>query len=1056
MLKRNLLLLAFLFVSFLFAEAQVTTSSLTGNIKNSTGEALVGATIKATHTSTGTVYTTQSRNNGVYNIVNMIPGGPYKVEITFIGYSPFIQTEITLALGENTRIDADLAASQETLTNVVVTTAGATSIRKKTGASTSISKDQIASLPTLTRSFIDFTRLVPQANGNSFGGASNRFNNITIDGAVNNDVFGLSGSGAPGGQAATTPISLDAIQEIQVVLAPYDITYGNFTGGGVNAVTRSGTNNYEGSVYYFLRNQNTVGNDPITKQKTADFSDKQYGLRLGGPIVKNKFFFFVSGELARRSAPTIFNAGEGGALLTTAEAQQLSTDLMTRFSYDVGTSAAFDAQTQSDKVFARVDWNLSTKHRLVLRHNWINAFDDNISRSGTLFRFGNNTYRFNNKQNITVAEVRSRFSNTLSNNLILGMHRIRDYRTTYGKLFPSIEISKGSGTVQLGSERSSAANELDQNIFEFTDNLKIFKGKHIFTVGTHNEFFKFRNLFINNFNGRWRFASLSDFYANAPRQFDVTFATDKATNPKPSAEFKAAQLGFYVQDEIQVNSKFRVTAGLRVDIPLLITKPAYNRIVDSTFAGKYNTQNTPNGQLLFAPRVGFNYDVEGDRKLIVRGGIGIFSGRIPFVWMSNQFSNTGLLLKTTAQTDNTPTAAPFTVNNGAGFNPDPNAQSTIGSAGNSFEVNVIDKNFKLPQVMRVNLAADAKLPGDINLTVEAIYSKTVNNVLYKDVNLAPPVGVVDPGYNNGADKRIAYSSSTTTGGRRLNPAITNAILITNTNKGYTYNLGFTLSKTFKNFFAQVAYNNNGATDVNSGASSTALSNWEFVQVVGDPNNPQLANSNYWLKHRVTATLSYGIEYGKHFKTSLGFFYGGNSGQAYTYVINGDLNSDGRFGNDLLYVPKNTSEIVFVDQLNSAGTAVVTTAAQQAAAFEDFIKNDPYLSKIRGQYADRNGRSTPWEHVIDARFTQDFYFMKGGKKHDLQITFDVFNLTNLLSKGWGRQYFVTNQAYNILATVNRTSGAFIGKGYNFTPFQTPWNTGFNSRWQGQVGVRYSFN
>ncbi|HEV8283184.1 MAG TPA: carboxypeptidase regulatory-like domain-containing protein [Chitinophagaceae bacterium] len=1054
MLKRLTILLLAISTSF-FAFAQVTTSSISGTAKDVNGENLVGATVSVTHIPTGTVYRTLSLKNGVFNLVNLIPGGPYSITVSYVGHENYSQDNVTLPLGENTRIDAFLKTSGTVLEAVVVSTQGGGNVRRKTGASTNIGRQQIDALPTLNRSLSDITRITPQATGsNSFGGANNRFNNITIDGAVNNDVFGLAASGTPGGQANTTPISLDAIQEVQVVIAPYDITYGNFTGGGVNAVTRSGTNNYEGSVYYFFRNENTVGKDPVTKIKSTEFSNKQYGVRFGGPIIKNKLFFFANGELARITQPTLFNAGETNALLTTAQAQALADTLRKRYNYDVGTYDVFESKTQSDKIFGRIDWNVTGKHHLTLRHNYIKAYDDNISRSNTFFRFGNNAYRFNNNQNISVAELRSRISGIMSNDLILGLHRIRDFRSTYGELFPSIEISHNSGTIQTGSERSSTANELDQDIFEVTDNFKIFKGKNTFTIGTHNEFFKFRNLFINNYNGRWRFNSLNDFYGNFPRQFDVTFSANKAADPRPSAEFKASQLGFYAQDEIQFSRQFRLTVGFRVDVPVISTKPAFNPIVDSTFKSAYSTSNTPNGQLLYSPRVGFNYDIEGDRKRIVRGGIGIFSSRLPFVWLSNQYSNTGLLLKTTSQTDNTPTAAPFDVNSGKGFEPDVEAQSNIGSALNSFEADLIDKEFKLPQVLRMNLGFDIKFPGDINLTIEALYSKTLNNVFYQDVNLTAPVGVVDPAYNNGFDKRIAFASGNA---RRKNPIITNAILITNTNKGYTYNIGFTLNKTWKNFFGQVAYNHNGAADVNSGASSTALSQWEFVQVVGDPNNAGLAVSNYALKHRISAVVNYSISYAKHFKTSIGLFYSGNSGTPFTYLVNGDLNNDGRFGNDLIYVPANPSQIKFIDFLNTDNT-VRFTAAQQAAAFEQFIQDDYYLRKRRGQYAERNGRSTPWEHVIDARIAQDFYITAGGKKHDLQVSFDIFNLTNLINDEWGRQYSVGNQAYTVLTSLNRTSGpvASQGKGYNFTIGQTPWSTNFGSRWQGQVGIRYTFN
>jgi outer membrane receptor protein involved in Fe transport len=1052
MLKRLLYLLLIALAMGQSVNAQVTTSSLSGTIRGN-NEGLVGASVTAIHQPTGTKYQTTTTKNGIFNLVNLIPGGPYSIEISYVGFTPYTQSDVFLALGENTRIDQTLTTTETALQEVVVT--GTSSTRRKTGASTSISKQQIESLPTLNRSLSDLTRITPQANGNSFGGINNRYNNITIDGAVNNDVFGLASSGTPGGQANTTPISLDAIQEVQVVLAPYDITYGNFTGAGVNAVTRSGTNKFDGSVYYFFRDENTVGKDPITRAKTANFNNKQYGIRLGGPIIKNKLFFFVNGDLTRITQPTIFNAGDPGALLTVDEARGIADTLKKRYGYDAGTYDAFAAQTQSNKVFGRIDWNINDKHRLTVRHNYIKAFDDNISRSATLFRFGNNAYRFNNSQNITVAELRSRFSNRFSNNLILGLHRIRDYRSTYGSLFPFIEISKGSANngIQVGSERSSVANELDQNIFEITDNLKIFQGKHTFTVGTHNEFFDFRNLFINNFNGRWTFSNINAFYANNPRQVQVTYSNIPG-EAKPSAKFNAAQLGFYAQDEIQFNQQFRLTAGLRVDMPVVNDEPAFNKAVDSTYKGQYSTSYIPNKQLLWSPRVGFNYDVIGDKSRIVRGGVGIFTGRVPFVWISNQFSNNGLLLNTINVSDNTTTPA-NEVNGGRGFEPDPNKQSTVGSAGRTYEVNLIDKSFKFPQVFRGNLASDLRFGDGFLVTLEALYSKTINNIAYSDVNLVAPVGVVDPAYNNGADKRIAYPTSST--GRRINPDITNAILLSNTSKGYSYNLTAQISKTWKHFYASAAYNYNDAADINSGASSTALSNWEFVQVVGNPNDPKLATSNYALSHRITGVFAANFSYAKYFKTSIALFYSGNSGQKYTYLVNGDLNSDGRFGNDLLYVPNNPSEIKFIDFLNSDNT-IRYTAAQQAAAFEDFINNDPYLKKRRGQYTERNMNNTPWEHVVDMRIAQDFVLNMGGNKHAFQLTFDVFNLTNLLNKEWGRQNFVSNQAYNLLTAVNRTSGpvASQGKGYNFSIGQKPWNTSFSSRWQGQIGLRYTFN
>lgn len=1050
---RKLLPILILLALPFFGLSQVTTSSLTGYVKNSKGEVLSGSSVEVTHTSTGTTYRTVTHKDGRYDLVNLIPGGPYTISISFVGYNNFSQSGINLPLGENTRVDASLESTAVQLSDVVVT--GTThNTRRKTGASTNISREQINAMPTLSRSLMDFARLTPQATGsNSFAGMNNRFNNITIDGAVNNDVFGLASSGTPGGQAGTTPISLDAIQEVQVVLAPYDITYGNFTGGGINAVTRSGTNEIQGSVYYFFRNENTVGKDPLTRQKTTQFSDKQFGARIGGPIIKNKIFYFLNGEMARRTSPTLFNAGEERSLLSLEDAQALYDTVKNRWGYDAGSFGVVDVQTQSDKIFGRIDWNVTDKHRLTWRHNYINAFDDNISRSSSSFRFGNNAYRFNNKQNITVVEFRSRFSNKVTNNLIIGNHRIRDFRSVYGQAFPSIEISMNGGTVTMGSERSSVANVLNQDILEITDNLKISKGKHLFTIGTHNELFKFMNVFINNYNGRWRFASLNDFNVNAPRQFDVTYTGDKATlGDKPAAEFKAAQFGFYVQDEIQFNPKFRLTIGLRGDMPVFNDKPEYNPYVDSVFAGKYSTTTVPDKRLLFSPRIGFNYDVDGDRSTIIRGGIGVFTGRIPFVWISNQYSNNGMLTKSTSQTDNTPTQAPFTVNNGNGLDPTVEPSQIGSSTSPNFDLNLISKDFKLPQVVRFNLAADKKLPGDINLTIETILSRTLNNILYQDINLTDPVGVVDPTYNNGFDTRIAYASSSAA--RRRFANLNNAILISNTNRGYSFNAGFTLNKTWDNFFGQISYNFNSAADINSGLSSTALSNWEYVQVVGNPNNPPLATSAHELKHRFMGVASYNISYAKYFKSTISFIYVGSSGQPFTYLVDGDLNSDGRFGNDLMYVPADASQIKFIDRLSGSG-AVIATAAEQQAAFFNFINNDKYLSSRKGNYTERNGSVTPWQHVIDMRFAQDFYTTINGKKHDLQLTIDIFNFTNLLNKKWGRQYYVSNQAYTLLTAVNRTSGPNAGKGYNYTP-RTPWSESFGSRFQGQIGIRYTFN
>jgi len=1038
---KKFLLSFILLLGTVLAHAQVTTSSMSGTVLQSDGQSSIGASVKATHVPSGTTYGGSTNENGRFNLSNMRVGGPYTVEITYIGSQPAKYDNIFLQLGQPYALNVQLT---DGLTLDEVTVSANTLNSSKTGASTIISRDKLEQMPTLSRSLQDFTRLTPQANGNSFGGANNRYNNITIDGAVNNDVFGLAASGTPGGQANTQPISLDAIQEIQVVLAPYDVTQGNFTGGGVNAVTRSGTNTVEGSVYFFGRNQNTIGKNVQTRQKSTDFTDNQFGFRVGGPIIKNKLFFFVNGEMGRRQAPLAANAGEAGSAVSVATAEQIANFSRERWGYDVGAYGPEDLKTQNNKIFTKLDWNINDKHQLTFRYNYIDAFDDNLSRSATVFRFGNNAYKFNNKQHVGVVELRSNFNNSMSNNLILGYSRIRDNRETAGALFPQITILNiddvSSNSVQFGSERSSVANELDQDIFEITNNFKWNVNNHTFTFGTHNEFFSFRNLFINNLNGRWDFNSVADYLANNPARVRATYSIVPGDN-RPAAEFNAAQLGFYAQGESELIRNFKVTYGARVDIPVIGDKPLRNEKVEASFPG-YRTDRTPSGQVLFSPRLGLNYDMNGDRSIILRGGAGIFTGRVPFVWLSNQFGNSGMLLGAVD-------ASNTSINNGNGFDPNIDNQQNMGAGVPRTEINLISENFKIPQVARFNLAGDFKLPYGIQATLEGIYSKTINNVVYSDINISNSEASISADLSGGADLRPSYS------GRRVNSDdFTNVILLDNTNKGYTYSLTAQLQKSFENgLSAMIAYTNGKAKSVNDGASSTALSNWEFVQIVNSANNPSLATSNFDIRHRIVGNIAYTITYGrdKAFATGINLFYAGTSGQPFTYLYNGDVNGDGAFNNDLIYIPRTSSEIKLLPTDNA-------TAEQQWEALNSFIESDPYLRKHRGQYAERNGARMPWQHQFDLRISQDIGGMIKGTKNRLQITFDIFNVGNLINKDWGRNYFVSNQALTLI-TYRPVSNNNPEAGYTFSAPRDnqPYSiSDLASRWQGQIGLRYIFN
>ncbi|MDO7874136.1 TonB-dependent receptor [Hymenobacter sp. ASUV-10] len=1073
---RHSLLRHFLLVFVLLLSARLgwsqgsTTAAMNGLISDKTGAALPGATVLATHTPTGTNYGVSTNADGRFNIQGMRVGGPYTVKITFVGYQDIVRDNVYLTLGQNLRLDVGLTEATTELSGVTVTGRRDPVINAgRTGAATTVTREQIQNLPTISRSLQDFTRLTPQSSsppggGTSVGGGNNRYNNITIDGAVNNDVFGLAGSGTPGGQAGTQPIALDALQEIQVVVAPYDVKLGNFTGGGINAVTRSGTNDLSASIYGFGTNQSIVGKSVTEPRVKADeFSNYQAGFRIGGAVVKNKLFFFANAELSRRSEPLQFSPGSSSSLFRQSEVDSVARFAQT-LGYDAGSTNEVIRRTESNKIFGRLDWNINDKNQLTLRHNYVQAFDDNITRSSNLFRFGNNAYEFNNTTNSTVLQLISRFGR-VSNDLILGYSRINDKRSTPGELFPQANFTQSGRQYQIGTERSSAANSLDQDIFELTDNVTATFGKHTVTLGTHNEFFRFDNLFVNNFNGRFDFGSLyapttganTSFYGNILPNGNTVPGLAAGPRPQrvrasysllpdgtlPRAEFNAIQLGFYAQDEYTPVENLRLTLGARIDIPVFPDKPGNNPGVAETFGSDISTSNVPNGQVLFAPRLGFNWNPDKENSRVqLRGGSGIFNGRTPFVWVSNSFINNGLQLGTIDVRPST--AIPVLP-----FETDPSQFATAYSTGlvKTTEINVMRKDFKLPQVWRTNIATDFRVPGDVLITLEGIYTKTLNDVLYKDINLTAPTGRLA-----GPDQRVVYAA--TTAARRVDPDYTNVLLLENTSKGYRYTLTGQAQKLFDfGLNASVAYTYGVARDLNSGLSSTALSNWEFNQVYGSPNDPTLSYSAFDVRHRIIATGGYTFRYAnKRLATTISAVYEGQSGTPFTYLYGlggSDLNNDGAFSNDLFYIPRNQSEILL-----APGSGDTRTVDQIWTDLNNFIESDDYLKANRGNYAERNGARTPFTHKVDVRLAQDINFEAGGKTNSLQITLDVINFGNLLNNDWGRQYFVNNQSFQLARVERFQNGQPV---ISFPKVQQAYDvSAFASRWQMQLGVRYSFN
>ncbi|MBD0295643.1 MAG: TonB-dependent receptor, partial [Flavisolibacter sp.] len=745
-LKRIVLLFMILSTSFLKTIAQETTSEIQGVVSDERGAGLSGATIVATHQPTGTTYTTTSRKDGHYNLPNVRIGGPYEVKVTFVGYTEERQTDITLALGTAFKADFNLKPSAGTLSEVTVTTSRNDRVfsKSRTGAAEVITRQQIDRLPTINRSINDFTRLTPTANSSvvygtsSFGGRNNSYNNLTVNGASFNNTFGLAAG--LGGQANSQPISIDALEQIQVSIAPYDVTLGSFTGAGINSVTKSGTNEFRGSVYYYWKTPGLtgrkVGTVTVPKQQ-FDFQNR--GAYLGGPIIKNKLFFFVSGEQQRESAPaTSLVASRNGATGTgISQARGEALDslrnfLISKYKYDPGVYEGYNFETYSDKVTARLDVNISTKHKLNLNYfylkSWRNVPPSNSGAPGsnrqpstTALPFFASSYIINNNFNIFILELNSRFSNTLSNKLQVGYNRLRDFRESPGSLFPLVDIENGAGQsfTAFGYEPFTAFNSLNTDTYQFNDIVSVYKGKHSLTFGTQNTYNKFQNGFAPNYYGAYRFRNLQEFYdaannsATTATRYELRYSARKG-GEFPYAEIGVLQLGLFAQDRWNVTNNLVFTAGLRADLPLYDDKFIANPVADTlTFRNgvRIQTGQGPKKSIQWSPRLGFNWDVAGDKKTQVRGGLGVFAGPPPFVWISNQASNNGVDFGS------------FVKTSGIVFSPDVNANRPANAVANTqYNLAISDKNFKFPQIFRTNVAVDRRIFWDITATLEGVYT----------------------------------------------------------------------------------------------------------------------------------------------------------------------------------------------------------------------------------------------------------------------------------------------------------------------------------------------
>ncbi len=1053
MMKKLLLTVALAFTTWVGMYAQgVTTASINGQVTDKNGETLPGANVIAIHVPSGTKYGATTRTDGRYNFPAVRIGGPYTLTVSFVGYEDQKNEIDYLSLDQDYTSNFKLGENVQSLSEVQITAQKDPVLNsERTGAATSLRRELFERLPTITRSFQDMVALDPRSNGaNSsfgFGGRSNLYNNFTIDGATSNNVFGLNA--LPGGQTNSQPISVDAIQAVQVNFAPYDVRQGAFTGAGVNAVTRSGTNEFSGSAYTFYKNQSMVGTKVEGQtQSNANFAYQNTGFRLGGPIIKDKLFFFANYEFEKSVSPAVtypVNAGYQQVALPSTDPNYSSENNLQRIvdffknpsvsmnNFNPGSFNNFDVPTQSSKYLARLDFNISDQHKLTVRYNQLNAFRDvPPSNSGGIgsapsgqrqnnnnaLPFSNSYYRqLNNLYNI-VAELNSTFSSKYSNTFTIGYSALRDPRQQGGggtpANFPTVDIlgTNGSNLTTFGPDPFTPNNKLYQDIIQINDNFNIYKPNHVITVGTANEFFKFTNTFTQQINGVYQYSSISNFIANAnpatasaanaPTQYLLQYSAVNG-NPAPGAIWKAQQLGFYVQDQFTGFKNVKLTYGMRIDLPTFPTSLPQNTTSDGyTFANgeKVKVGQLPGLNPLYSPRVGFNWDVKGDKTLQVRGGTGVFTGRVPFVWLSNQVTNNGLLFGSIISQGAANTYPTYN------FKPTP-ITNTSGGPSPQFAINATVHNFKCPQVWRTNLAIDKSLPGGLIGTVELIYTKNLNAVYYRDANFNAPVGTVT------GDGRPMYSATIAPNpaggtdangnqlwGRRVNQLVTQAVILDNTSKGYQYSATAQLQKTFnKGIYASAAYTYQDSRDVNSETGSTASTNLTSYAQVAGYNTPVLSYSSNLATHHIVGSASYRKEYScKFMATTISGIYQGSSGFRYSYTYNGDVNSDGNSTNDLIYIPKNQNDIL----LTTSGATDTRSVSQIWQQLDNFINNDPYLKKHRGEYAARNGAVAPWFNVVNLRLLQDFFILKQETENGntLQLSFEAINFLNLLNSSWG--------------------------------------------------------
>jgi hypothetical protein len=1091
MQKRLFLLVVTLLTLTLTAVAQITTSSMAGKVTfdDANGEEVIGATVVALHEPSGTRYTAVTNASGRFAIQGMRTGGPYEVTISYIGYQPKVFKGIILQLAETFNLAAWISEDATQLAEVVVSGKASKFAAEKTGASTNINNSQIANLPTVNRSITDVTRLSPYGgNGMSFAGADGRTANFTVDGANFNNNFGLS-QNLPGGG---NPISIDAIEEMQVVISPFDVRQTNFIGGGVNAITKSGTNTFRGTAYVYHKNENMQG-DAVERKQISGARDKSqtttYGFTLGGPIIKDKLFFFANGEMIK--IPTVVNRWRGSdadnpadynnfvSRTTNADLAAVSKYVADKYGYNTGSWTDFPADESNYKLLARLDWNISDRHHLALRYNytknnvWNNpngtSMDGGTRMSGSRISqysmsFANSMYSMENIVHTWSVDLNSRLTDNLSNQFLFTYSKLDDVRGSDSSPFPFIDITKGDNNyMALGYELFTWNNAVHNTIWNFKDDVTYYLGKHKIMAGISFEHQMADNQYMRNGTGYYRYnwedgMTVDELFNQTPEVFCLTYGYGGES--KPAARVQFNRPGIYAQDDWNITGKLKLTYGLRVDGLFfdngdLMTN---NAIKELDYEGRHiDTGTWPDNSITFSPRLGFTYDVFGDKTLKVRGGTGLFSGRLPLVFFTNMPTNGGLVQYQAQINASNAKKRGFSMDEFAG-----GPMTSISEMMNKLQslgypmtvspkdgtvpsaISAVDPDFKMPQVWKTSVAVDYQFPVSFpfSATIEGIFNKTINGVCISDWAI-PNVG----GFArfNGADNRPIYPS-----GFRTN---TKAFMLENTSKGYGWSANVTLNaQPFEWLSLMAAYTHTVSKEITGMPGSAAESAFTYVPTSEGPNNIKLHNSQYVIPDRLVASATIHDKCGNHYN----FVYEGwRGGYNYSYMLTNDMNGDG-YSYDAIYVPRDNEVGVGSGDFRFA-------SADDMNRFMDYVHNDSYLSGRQGDYAEPYSVYSPWVHRLDFGYKHDFKLMVGKTRHMLQLSFDMKNVLNFFNSSWGVMKYlnpeigsearilkyegVDAQGY---ATYS-TPSAISGKTETWTP-----NYLLGQCWYASIGVKYYFN